>query len=263
MDRLRVPLLLVAAGAAAVIVLIELGSLALPVQAQQPGAAVAALCAAAAPPAACATPTGQAGMADDARRTQLSQPPTPGLAVPALALVDSVLLLVLALMATALVVPPRLHGRVQGVVAAIISFGLIGAGLAVAVRALAQLVLMVSFLVAIPFGTLIYLIVWGFFDRGGAAVALGLLMLLKTVVAVCLALAHRRFLTDMGLVVLVAASLIANLVVTFLHGLVPIFLVSITDAIAAIVVAIIGIVLAVLSLLGAAVAITRVLRPAV
>lgn len=122
---------------------------------------------------------------------------------------------------------------------------------------------MVSLLLAFPFGTIVYLIVWGFFDRGGAAVALGLLMLIKVVAAVCLAIAHQAFVTDKGLLLIVAASLVAGLVVSFLHGLVPGFLVSITDAIAAIVVAIIGIIVALLALIGSAMSIVRALRPAV
>ena len=88
-------------------------------------------------------------------------------------------------------------------------------------------------------------------------------MLVKTVIAVCLAAAHQSFVTDKGLLVMVAASLIANLVVSFLHGLVPGFLVSITDAIAAIVVAIIGIIVAILSLAGSIVSIVRAIRPQV
>jgi hypothetical protein len=177
--------------------------------------------------------------------------------------VDAVLLLVLLVMATALVVPARIHGRVQGVVGAVVSVLVILAAIVTAFRALAQLVLMVSLLLAFPFGTIVYLIVWGFFDRGGAAVALGLLMLIKVVAAICLAVAHQSFVTDKGLLLIVAASLIAGLVVSFLHGLVPGFLVSITDAIAAIVVAIIGIVVALLSLGGSAVSIVRALSPRV
>ena len=258
---MRVPLLLVATALAAVVVLIELGSLALPPQAQQPAAAVAALCASSGAPADCATPAGRAGLLQQVERARLTQPPTPGLGIPAMAIADGLLLFILALMAVALVVPARIQGRVQGVVGLFLSLSLIFAGIAVAVRALGQLVLMVSLLLAFPFGTIVYLIIWGFFDRGGAAVALSLLLLCKVVIAVCLALAHQRFLTDKGLIVLVAGALLVNLVVAFLHGLVPLFLVSITDAIAAIVVAIVGIVLWLLSLGGSAVSIVRAISP--
>jgi hypothetical protein len=224
---------------------------------------VAALCAGAGAPPDCGTPEGRAGLANQVEQARLTQPPTPGLAIPAIVIVDGVLLLVLAIMAAALVVPPRLHGRVQGVVGLVVSFLLILAAIVIAFRALAQLVLMVSLLLAFPFGTIVYLIIWGFFDRGGAAVALGLLTLVKIGIAACLAIAHQSFLIDKGLVVAVAAALIANLVVSFLHGLVPLFLVSITDAIAAIVVAIIGAIVAILALIGSIVSIARAINPRV
>jgi len=258
---MRSPVFLVAVALAAVALLIELGTLALPEQVQQPGATVAALCAAGSPPSGCDTPDGRAGLADQVRQTRLSQPPTPGLGIPALALVDAVLLLVLGTMAAALVVPARVHGRVQGIVGLVVSFLVILAGIVTAFRALGQLILMVSLLLAFPFGTIAYLIIWGFFDRGGAAIALGLLLLVKIVMAVCLAIAHQSFVTDKGMIVMVAASLIAGLVVSFLHALVPGFLVSITDAIAAIVVAIIGIIVAILALLGSVVSIVRAVSP--
>lgn len=261
MRGMRSPVFLVAVALAIVALLIELGTLALPQSVQQPGATVAALCAAASPPAGCATPGGRADLTDQVERTRLSQPPTPGLGIPALALVDTILVLVLGTMAAALVVPARVHGKVQGVVGLVVSFLVILAGIVTAVRALGQLILMVALLLAFPFGTIAYLIIWGSFDRGGAAVALGLLLLVKIVLAVCLGIAHQSFVTDKGMIVMVAASLIAGLVVSFLHGLVPGFLVSITDAIAAIVVAIIGIIVAILALLGSLVSIVRVISP--
>lgn len=261
MGGLRKPVFVVAVALAVLALLIDLGSLALPEQAQQPGEAVAALCAAANPPAGCATADGRAALTEQVRETRLSQPPTPGLGVPALALVDAVLVLVLVIMAAALVVPPRVHGRVQGVAGLVVSFLVILAAIATAFRALAQLILMVSLLLAFPFGTIAYLIIWGSFDRSGAAIALGLLLLVKIVMAACLAIAHQSFVTDKGLIVTVAASLIAGLVVSFLHGLVPGFLVSITDAIAAIVVAIIAIIVALLALIGSVLSIVRALAP--
>ena len=261
MGGMRSPVFLVAVALAIVALLIELGTLALPPSVQQPGATVATLCAAASPPSGCATPEGRADLTDQVQRTRLSQPPTPGLGIPALALVDTILVLVLGTMAAALVVPARVHGKVQGVVGLVVSFLVILAAIVTAFRALGQLILMVALLLAFPFGTIAYLIIWGSFDRGGAAVALGLLLLVKIVLAVCLAIAHQSFVTDKGMIVMVAASLIAGLVVSFLHGLVPGFLVSITDAIAAIVVAIIGIIVAILALLGSLVSIVRVISP--
>lgn len=262
MGGLRVPVFLVAVVLAAVVVLIELGSLALPQAAARPGSAVDALCAAsdAEPPPECGSSAGRAELALQVTEARASQPPTPGLAIPYLVLVDGLVFFVVGMMALSIVVPPRLHGRLQGLAGLIVSILLILAAILMIFVALGLLILMISLLLAVPFGTLAYLAIWGFFDRAGAAVALSLIMLLKVAFAVCLAIAHQSFLTDKGMLVLVAASLIANVIVAFLHGLVPGFLVSITDAVAAIVVAIIGILLAVLALAGSLVSVVRAVR---
>ncbi len=74
-------------------------------------------------------------------------------------------------------------------------------------------------------------------------------------------LAHQRFLENKGLVILVILSLVLNVVIAFLHDLLPGFLTSITDAVAAIIVAIVGIIWSVLLLIGAVIAVLRVIRP--
>ena len=191
---------------------------------------------------------------------QKDNPPTPGLGIPYLALLDGLLLLTLALMGASLLIPERVHGRVQGLVTLIGAIVAILAGLVMLFAAIALLFLMVGLFTAVPFGTIAYLAVWGFFNRAGASGTLGLLMLLKVVAAVCLVLAHQRFLQNKGLVLLVLTSLLANAIVSFLHGFVPIVLVSITDALGAIIVAILALIWAVVLLIGALVSIVKVLR---
>jgi hypothetical protein len=139
-----------------------------------------------------------------------------------------------------LLLPERFTGRIQGVVTLIVSVVLAVLSFILILAAVAALVEMVTLLVAVPFGTIAYMILFGAFDRSGAAVALGLIMTLKLVFAGCLILAQQRFLENKGLVLLILTSLLATLVISFLHGLVPAFLVSITDAIAAIVVGILA-----------------------
>jgi hypothetical protein len=58
---------------------------------------------------------------------------------------------------------------------------------------------MVALFTAVPFGTLVCLIMYGFFNRVGANLTLTLLMLLKVAFAARLILAHRRFLENKGL----------------------------------------------------------------
>lgn len=197
---------------------------------------------------------------DDVLKTQKENPPTPGMGIPYLALVDGLLLLTLALMGASLIIPERVQGRVQGLATLIGAVVVLLTGIGLLLAAIALLITMVSLLCAAPFGTLAYLAVWGFFNRGGAAGTLGLLMTFKLAAGVCLLLAQQRFLQNKGLVLLYLTSLLANAVVSFLHGLVPGILVSITDAVGAIIVAILGLIWAVLLLIGALVSIVKVLR---
>ena len=127
-------------------------------------------------------------------------------------------------------------------------------------RGIPYLVLMVSLLLATPFGTIAYLALFGFFPRGDAAILLSLLMFLKLVFAGALVLAHQRFLQNKGLVLLVLTSLVATMIVAFLHSVVPVILVSITDDIGAIVVAMIAIIWGVVLLIGSIPAVIKSIR---
>jgi hypothetical protein len=166
--------------------------------------------------------------------------------------VDGILLYTVVLMGVALLIPDRVHARVQGVVTLIGSIILIIVALVLAIIAFIELLVMVTLFAAAPFGTIAYLAVWGFFPRGDAAVLLSLLMVLKLAFCVFLVLANQRFLLMKGLMLLVLTSLVCNVIVAFLHGLVPIVLVSIFDDIGALIVAVIaiiwGIILLILSI---------------
>ncbi|HYR63079.1 MAG TPA: hypothetical protein VET24_10685 [Actinomycetota bacterium] len=175
----------------------------------------------------------------------------PGLGIPSLGLLDAILVFTIALVGIGLVMPERLQGKVQGVVTLIFSIIVILLGIGLIFGALALLILMISLLLSVPFGTLVYLIVWGFFNTGGASAALALIMALKILFVIALIIAQQRFLQNKGLVLLVLTSLVASIIVSFLHGIVPFFLVSITDAVAAIIVGILAVIWAVVLLVGA------------
>jgi len=109
-----------------------------------------------------------------------------------------------------------------------------------ALAALAKLVLMLASLLAIPFGTLVYLAVWGHFPRGDARVVLSTILLLVLVSGALTVLSNPKVVKNVRLVI---AYLFALLLVAFIsaaHGFLPSVLASITDAIAAIIVAIVG-----------------------
>ena len=181
----------------------------------------------------------------------------PGMGIRYLALVDIILVFTTLMIALALIVPEHLHGKLQGVVTLIFSFLLVLGALLLTIIAFVLLILMVSLFFAPPFGTIAYLAVWGWFNTWAAAAILGVVMLLKLGYAGCLVVAHQRFLENKGLVLLVLTSLVCNVVIGFLHGLVPFVMVSITDAIAAIIFGIVAIIWGIVVLIGAIIAIVQ------
>ena len=163
-----------------------------------------------------------------------------GLGISYSLLLDGLLWLAVLLTELGLLVPERLTGRTQGILMPVVSALLATLSLSLILAAVAGLTEMVTLLITVPFGTIAYLIAFGSFDRSAAAIALSLIMTLKLVLAGCLVLTDERFLENKKLIALMLTSIVATLIVIFLHGIVPAFLASITDAIAAIVVGILA-----------------------
>lgn len=184
----------------------------------------------------------------------------PGIGIPSMALIDAQLVFATILYGLGVFLPHPAIGRLQGIASLILAIVLIIASIVTIFLALTLLLLMVA-LIASFFGIIVYVALFGDFGRGQAALILSLLLTLKLVAGVLLVLAHQRFLQNKGLVLLVVTSLVANVVISFLHALVPIVLVSITDAIAAIIVVILALIWAIGLLIGAIIAIVRILKP--
>jgi hypothetical protein len=179
---------------------------------------------------------------------------TPGHAINALALVDGVLLYSLFWMLLSVVLPRGVTGRAQGCITLFVSFfGCLGT-LALIWVAFALLMLMLSLLVAVPFGTIVYLAAWGHFARGAAASTLALVMILKIAFLILLVVAHQRFLQNKGLLVLVGVSLGLTWLIGFVHAFLPIILVSIGDQLMALVICIVAAIWLLLLLIGALIA---------
>jgi hypothetical protein len=183
----------------------------------------------------------------------------PGIAIMALALIDAQLVFATVFYGLGVVLPHGLVGRVQGCAGCVLSIVLIILSILTIILAILLLLLMVA-LIASFFGIIVYFAVFGNFARTAAAAILFLLLVLKLAMAACLVLAHRRFLQNIGLVLLVLFSLVGNVIVSILHGIVPRVLVSATDAIAAIIVGIIGLIWAIALLIGSIIGIVRVLQ---
>jgi hypothetical protein len=186
----------------------------------------------------------------------------PGLGIPYLALVDGLLAYTLIMMVLTFVLNANVQAKLQAILTLILSFFLVLGSIVLIFVALAKLLLMVALFFAIPFGTIAYLAIWGDFPKGAAAAILSLLMLLKIVASICLPIAHQRFLVAKGLILMILTSFLCMIIVSFLHGIVPTPLVSITDALAAIIVGIIALIWGIIILVGSIIATVQALTTA-
>ena len=168
-----------------------------------------------------------------------------------LGILDALVLFTTLLIGAPLVITHRIHGRIQGIATFIFSFFMLLGSIVMILAALGLLLLMVSLLLAIPFGTIIYLKEFGSFNKTEAAAILSLAMMLKLCFSVLMILAHQRFLENKGLVLIVLTSFIGTILLSFLHGPFPRFLVSITDDIGAIVIALLTLIWTLFYLFGA------------
>jgi hypothetical protein len=188
---------------------------------------------------------------------KLNEGTPPGRAIPAMAVLDGLVLFTVLLMGAPMFIPERIFAKVQGIATLVASLIALTGSIAGIFLTFSLVMLMVALFTAFPFGTIVYLIIYGFFDRTGANVTLSLLILLKVAFAACLILAHQRFIQNKGLVLIVLTSLAANIIISFSHAMVPRPLVSITDAIAAILVFVLVVLWAVFFLVGSIVAVVK------
>lgn len=172
--------------------------------------------------------------------------PPPGLAISYLGVLDLMVLATIFFMGAGMLFRFRSWGRVQALASLILGVLVLLAGIALLFKAIGLLFLMVGLFLATPFGTIAYIATYGFFPTGTAKAILGSALFLKVIAGVCLVLAQQRMLKAKALVAIILSSLLGSVIISFLHGIVPGFLVSITDAIAAIVVIIIALIWAVL-----------------
>jgi len=200
--------------------------------------------------------------AGDARDTLSDTRPEnpPGMGIPALALIEGLLLLVLIITAAPLLIGERITGILTGGVSIIGGLVALLAAIATAIVSFTALMLMVSLLLSAPFGTLAYLAIFGSFDTGGAALFTSLVLGLTLAGLVLLVLAQQRFLKGKGLLLLLLTAALLTFVTALLHSIVPGFLVSITDGLAALITAIVSAIWALLVLIGGIVSAVRVLQ---
>ena len=235
LERLRTPFFIIALILIIIVVMIEVGD--------------TALLSSAPSPMDCTKQ--DPSLQDACAKTDLSPglKGSPGKAIPYMGLLDGVVLFTTALIGLGVVVRPALLGRVQGCATCIFSFLTCSGGCAMILGAIVLLFIMIGLLLAFPFGTIAYMILYGSFDTGSARAVLSILMTLKIAFAILLMLGHERFLQNIGLVLIVLTSILGNIIITFLHGFPPGFLVSITDVVGAIIVALLAVIWAIFLLI--------------
>ncbi len=178
--------------------------------------------------------------------------PRPGLGIPSLAAVDVLLLVSMIFSALGFSgVSPHLIARLNGLVVGITSLLTLLASLLLVFVTFALLMLMVGLLLAPLLGTAAYMAVYGHFDRGEAAITLAVVMILKVVAAICAVLGGPQLLKSKNLVLLFATSIGLTFLLSFLHGFPPRFLVSITDAVGALIAFVCAIIWGIAYLIGA------------
>jgi hypothetical protein len=184
----------------------------------------------------------------------------PGLGGPYLALLDGLLLYFVIVASFGYFGFKALTARVVAVASLILSFvGVIGSILLI-VAAFLAIVLMLGLLFAAPFGTLAYFAVYADFPKEKAVAALSFIMLLKVFFLFMLAFTHPGYLKNKWLVLLIGVSMLATWLTSLLIAWPPGILASITDAVGALVTAVIGCLWLIATFIASIVAIVRVLR---
>lgn len=183
--------------------------------------------------------------------------PPPGLAISYLGLLDLLVLATIFFMGAGMLLRFRSWGRVQALLSLILGLIVTITAIVLIIKAIVLLLVMVSLFLAAPFGTIAYIAIYGFFPTGAAGTILSLGLLLKIIAGICLVLAQQRMLKAKALVLIFLSSLLGSVIISFLHGIVPGILVSITDAIAAIIVGIIAVIWAIVMLIFAIIALIK------
>ena len=184
----------------------------------------------------------------------------PGRGMPALVLVDALLFAQVIFLGFDALGLGRLARWLNGPGNLVLSVVVIFGGIGLLFAALGLLILMISVLMALPFGPAIYAAIWGGFARGTAMGLLSTTLLLRIIAGLLLVLYDQSMLGKKRLLLLFFSCLVGDLVVSFLLGLVPSLLCSITDAVGALIGAILGIIWAIILLIPAITGTLRLIR---
>lgn len=200
-------------------------------------------------------------LGDTAEELAGSERSRPGIGIKGLGLLNLLLAYVLVLMLLdQLPVWQKLAPKVQGIVTFILTLlGLVASIIAI-FAALQLLLLMVALLFAPPFGTIAYFALWGSFDTDASRTLLAFVMGLQIAGTIAIVAVNPTLLKNIWLMLLIGTALLMTFVLGLLHAFPPSFLVSITDAIGAIIAGILSAIWMIIFLIGAIIAVVRAIR---
>jgi hypothetical protein len=169
--------------------------------------------------------------------------PTPGLGITTLGLIDGLIFYSWTTIKLGGLVPEKILTPTTKISNFIFFLVMLIVSITVFFITIALLLLMISLLMAIPFGTVAYMAMYADFPKGAAQATLGMLLFLKMAFAVIIVFGEKRLFEDYRkFLILLGCSFLLNIALSFLHAFVPGFLVSITDAIGAIIISIFAII---------------------
>jgi hypothetical protein len=167
--------------------------------------------------------------------------PLPGVGIKSLGLINLLMAFVMMLMLLEKVtVWQRLGPKVLGAVTAVLTFiGLLMAVFLI-IKTITLFFLMIGLLFSPPFGTIAYFSTWGDFPSRDAKQILSVVMVLQVGGLLAAVLVNPTLLKNIWLVLLGGTAIGLTFLLGLLHGLPPKFVVSITDAIGAIIAGIVS-----------------------
>jgi hypothetical protein len=187
----------------------------------------------------------------------------PGLGLAALFFFDVLVIFSFVTLALQVIGLGAFTGRVQFLTSLVVAIVFIFIGIGLVISAFTVLTVMLSLLLSVPFGTIVYFAVFGDFDTDRSRLILGLVMAFQIGGLIMVALAAPGILKNLQLMLLSGASVLFAFLLGFLHAFPPNFLVSIVDAIAAIVFGIVGTIWFLLLLFSGIASLLRTVRGAV
>ncbi|WP_208348312.1 hypothetical protein [Pseudaestuariivita rosea] len=166
----------------------------------------------------------------------------PGMATSSIALIDGLLLWTMLMLVTSGVISQGVHNKLRAIATPIVTLIFLIISLIVLILAIVKLMLMLSLLLAVPFGTIVYMIIFASFNTGAVTIAVGLITLLRAVAFVLLLVSSWRYLKNKTLVFIVITGFLIGLLMGIVFALLPGMLHSIGDAVLAIIIAILGLI---------------------